>query len=423
MDELSFALAIELQLRDVEEALSTRKGKGRLGDAVTSSDEVAFNDYREHLLSAARMLADERLAESLDRAVRSDGELLEELTKLELGDEGSRELAMQLSEEPVVVVPQEKSRNDMWRSMAVGTGVEMTDEAIEALEKRCQEWDLVDELQKKVDISSSRYLVLFWGIVWENLCMMLCGFNLFSSKSSKLMDSNAMWLQFATYIFLKPFEATHLQGKPQQSTAGPSYSGASTSKSGTKTSHFGTAHSGTTYKLSHQKSGARADCAICLESFFIEHTITAPCKHSYCFTDLKDIFTRACKDEQLFPPRCCKQELSIELALPLMSDDEAVEFLEKSQEYTCKDRTYCFQPSCSRFIPAENISRDVATCNDCYSRTCKLCKKEEHGSEDCPDDPSMKLTLETAAANGWQRCQQCHSLVERSHGCQHMTCR
>ncbi|KAH8152648.1 uncharacterized protein LAJ45_03489 [Morchella importuna] len=119
MDELSFALAIELQLRDVEEALSTRKGKGRLGDAVSSSDEVAFNDYREHLLSTARILADERLAESLDRAVRSDGGLLEELMKLELGDEGSRELAMQLSEEAVMVVPEEKSRNDMWRSMAV----------------------------------------------------------------------------------------------------------------------------------------------------------------------------------------------------------------------------------------------------------------------------------------------------------------
>lgn len=217
------------------------------------------------------------------------------------------------------------------------------------------------------------------------------------------------------------------RGKPQLSTAGPSYSKSGASKSGAKTFHSGTAHSGTTYsgastyKPSLRKS--RADCAICLESFSAEHTITAPCTHTYCFADLKDLFIRACKDEQLFPPRCCKQELSLELALPLLTDNEAVEFLEKSEEYTCKDRTYCFQPSCSRFIPTENISRDVATCNDCYSRTCKLCKKEEHDSEDCPDDPSMKLTLETAAANGWQRCQQCHSLVERSHGCQHMTCR
>ncbi|KAI5838828.1 hypothetical protein DFP73DRAFT_484934 [Morchella snyderi] len=340
MDELSFALAIQLQLSDVEEALSSRKGKGRLGDAVSSSDEVAFNDYREHLLATARMFADERLAESLDRAVRSDGGLLEELTKLELGDEGSRQLAMQLSEEP------------------------MTDEAIAELERRCQEWDLVDELEQKVDIPLSR-----------------C----------------------------------------------PSYSGSSNPKSGAKTPRSGTAHSGTTYSGANTyKPGLQkscANCAICLESFSAEHTITAPCTHSYCFTDLKDLFVRACKDEQLFPPRCCKKELSIELVLPLLTDNQVVEFLEKSEEYTCKDRTYCFQPSCSRFIPAQNISRDVATCMDCYSLTCKLCKKEEHDSEDCPEDPSMMLTLETAAAKGWQRCQQCHSLVERSHGCQHMTCR
>lgn len=165
-----------------------------------------------------------------------------------------------------------------------------------------------------------------------------------------------------------------------------------------------------------------ARCAICMDDFPKDKTVDATCAHTYCHACLKQLFTNACLDEQLFPPRCCRREIPVDIALPYLSNKEAEEFLDKTEEYTCDDRTYCFQPSCSKFISAENISCNVASCPRCYFATCTLCKKEEHIG-DCPDDPSMKLTLETAAANGWQRCQRCHSIVERSHGCQHMTCR
>lgn len=165
-------------------------------------------------------------------------------------------------------------------------------------------------------------------------------------------------------------------------------------------------------------------CAICLENFQDDQTVNAACahKHSYCHACMKQLFINACKDEELFPPRCCKQEIHIDIALPFLSNEQVEEFLDKTEEFTSKDRIYCFQPSCSKFISVDRISCGVGFCPNCFSETCTLCKKERH-SGDCPDDPSMKLTLETAAANGWQRCQKCHAIVELAHGCQHMTCR
>lgn len=163
-------------------------------------------------------------------------------------------------------------------------------------------------------------------------------------------------------------------------------------------------------------------CASCMEVFPKTEILNATCAHAYCHVCMKQLFKNACKDEQLFPPRCCRQEIPLDVALPFLSNEDAGEFLDKIEEFTCEDRTYCFQPSCSKFISANNIICGVGSCPNCYFATCTLCKKEYH-TGDCPEDPSMKLTLETAAANGWQRCQRCHAIVERSHGCQHMTCR
>lgn len=159
-----------------------------------------------------------------------------------------------------------------------------------------------------------------------------------------------------------------------------------------------------------------------MESFSKDLTLSALCNHVYCNDCMKQLFLNASKDEQLFPPRCCRREIPLEIALPLLSDEEASEFLDKTEEFTTNNRTYCFQLSCSRFISPTNIISNVGTCTSCLAETCTLCKKEEHDG-DCPDDPSLKLTLAIAAENGWQRCQKCHGIVELTYGCQHMTCR
>lgn len=141
MDYLSLQLAIALQLQDVEVAISTRKGKGKAGDAITSNDEVAFNDYRNYLEISAQILLDQRLARSFDRAVKTDADELMQITRMELGDESDRRLAFRLSGEPSTMMVE---KNNHLRPLAVGSGIEATDSDIELWAQKSLEWDMIE---------------------------------------------------------------------------------------------------------------------------------------------------------------------------------------------------------------------------------------------------------------------------------------
>lgn len=139
MDDLSLELAIALQLEDVGVVIAARKGKGRAGDAVTSNDEAAFNDYRRHLEISAQILLDQRLARSVDRAVRTDAGELMRVTRAELRDESDRELALRLSEDPATKLVK---NNSQWRPLAIGSGIEATDTDIAKWIQKSIEWDV-----------------------------------------------------------------------------------------------------------------------------------------------------------------------------------------------------------------------------------------------------------------------------------------
>lgn len=142
LDNLSLQLAIALQLQDIDVAIASRKGKGRAGDAITSNDEVAFQDYRRHLEMSAQILLDQRLARSFDRAVRTDADELMQLTRAELRDERDRELAFQLSEDPAEKLM--KKLNSRLRPFAIGSGVEATDAELESWVQKSIEWDIIE---------------------------------------------------------------------------------------------------------------------------------------------------------------------------------------------------------------------------------------------------------------------------------------
>lgn len=137
MDDLSFELAIALQLEDLAAITASRKGKGK----TISENEAAFNDYREHLEKTAQLLRDERLAQSIDEAVRADADELSRITRAELKDENDRELAFKLSEDPSITAV---NKDRKWRNMAVGSGIEATDASIKQWEEKCFEWDVLE---------------------------------------------------------------------------------------------------------------------------------------------------------------------------------------------------------------------------------------------------------------------------------------
>ncbi|KAH7356784.1 IBR finger domain protein [Rhexocercosporidium sp. MPI-PUGE-AT-0058] len=144
------------------------------------------------------------------------------------------------------------------------------------------------------------------------------------------------------------------------------------------------------------KGPTNRHCTACRETFPISKLSRVPCTHEYCRDCLQDLFHASITDDTLFPPLCCRQPITPTTSIRIYLTAFLVQQYEaKKIEFDTPDRTYCSDPLCSSFIRTEFIVEEGGTC---------------------------QLVLETARENEWQRCYNCHRLVELDTGCNHMTC-
>ena len=150
--------------------------------------------------------------------------------------------------------------------------------------------------------------------------------------------------------------------------------------------------------------------------------IETPCKHLYCYDCISRLFVDSLKDETLFPARCCKNPIPLDLIRHLLTDDiiRSIEF--KVVEHETTNRTYCAERGCAKFIPLKRIVDTTAFCTTCYHFTCTRCKAPMHAGE-CKNDGEMARFLRIAENSGWKRCYKCLAMVELGTGCNHITCR
>jgi hypothetical protein len=161
-------------------------------------------------------------------------------------------------------------------------------------------------------------------------------------------------------------------------------------------------------------------CTACQEYIRFFDTARVPCNHEYCRDCLQDLFHASMTDDSLFPPRCCRRPITTGSVRIFLTAELIKQYEQKKVEFDTPDRTYCSNPLCSAFIRSEAITNEQASCPDCGTTTCTLCKATSHGG-DCPADTALQQVLQTADENGWQRCYSCRRLVELDIGCNHMT--
>ncbi|KAG9235906.1 hypothetical protein BJ875DRAFT_421067 [Amylocarpus encephaloides] len=162
-------------------------------------------------------------------------------------------------------------------------------------------------------------------------------------------------------------------------------------------------------------------CTACQELIRFCDTARVPCNHEYCRDCLQDLYRASMTDDSLFPPRCCRQPITIGAVRIFLTVGLIAQYEQKKVEFDTPDRTYCSNALCSTFIHPKGIMNEQATCPDCSTITCTLCKATSHGG-DCPADTALQQVLQTADENGWQRCYSCRRLVELDVGCNHITC-
>lgn len=103
------------------------------------------------------------------------------------------------------------------------------------------------------------------------------------------------------------------------------------------------AHSRTAASASASSSRAPipgTECASCFEK--CEPTLFMDfCRHAFCHDCTRQMFLRATKDEELYPPRCCGHIVTPGIAMRVLDYAELRSFSEKAMEYSAKDRVYC----------------------------------------------------------------------------------
>ncbi|EPE24671.1 RING/U-box [Glarea lozoyensis ATCC 20868] len=162
-------------------------------------------------------------------------------------------------------------------------------------------------------------------------------------------------------------------------------------------------------------------CCVCYEDIPTYDVVDLSCEDHYCRDCLQQLFSHSFKDLTLFPPRCCKNELTPEIVGLLLTSDLIREFEERKLEYDTTDKIYCANSTCSAFLKKEHIdtTSNAAFCPACWTETCTLCKSPAHEGL-CPEDETTKMILALAEKNHWKQCSSCKAMVEISFGCNHM---
>src|ERR1700753_2667308 len=107
------------------------------------------------------------------------------------------------------------------------------------------------------------------------------------------------------------------------------------------------------------------ECSVCNDKFQAYEITCAPCGHNYCNGCMRAFILRGCRDEGLFPPRCCRQEIPLKSVANLLSADDMDTFRSAQTEFSTQDRTYCSTLDCGVFIPPTRIEADRACCGKC----------------------------------------------------------
>jgi hypothetical protein len=154
--------------------------------------------------------------------------------------------------------------------------------------------------------------------------------------------------------------------------------------------------------------------------------LQVPCGHFYDEKCLVALIQKASQDESIFPPRCCKKNIPQESFLAFLPRDIRMKFTKSAAEFSTRprDRVYCSNPVCSEFLSGNRSSAvQSIECSQCFRSTCSSCREVAHpGVPMCK--PGTASTFQVLVEEKkWQRCPECHAIIELAQGCYHITCR
>jgi IBR domain, a half RING-finger domain len=184
----------------------------------------------------------------------------------------------------------------------------------------------------------------------------------------------------------------------------------------------------------NDKTGGNISCAVCWVE--PDEPWSPSCGHIYCLSCLE----RQCSqtsDSIQFPIQClgdqghCNHVFEIEeleRALPTNVFDKLLESsFDKYVRQNPDKLKFCPTPDCSQIYRVFTESGEFS-CPTCHQFTCTSCGTSSHEGLTCSEHKEWSAAgiidfQKWMDENAFKPCPQCDTLIEKSDGCNHMTCR
>ncbi|KAJ7184679.1 hypothetical protein C8R46DRAFT_1343710 [Mycena filopes] len=207
--------------------------------------------------------------------------------------------------------------------------------------------------------------------------------------------------------------------------------------------------SGATLSADRNGGGASAGidttCPVCFCD--VEDPVRLNCGHAYC-RDCIQLYLRQAQDSGFSPRKCVAEVISSEgatstpcgLSIPypiirslLTSAEEdfllRASFLAHINQHPA-DFRYCPSADCEmvyRPSTTQAASDSAIQCPSCLIHICRTCNVENHDGITCAEHQDnlsggLAALARWRAENGVKQCPNCHADIEKTGGCNHMTC-
>lgn len=174
----------------------------------------------------------------------------------------------------------------------------------------------------------------------------------------------------------------------------------------------------------------RSVCPVCFTEASVPTILT--CGHTWCTSCLESYLVSAVENKA-FPLTClggdasCNERISVTLAKKILSGEDFASLCDASFWSYVHARTdefhHCPTPDCAQVYRVVS-GGVILQCPSCLVRICSGCHTEAHDGLTCEerDKAEDKLYYEWAATHDVKNCPGCKTPIERSEGCNHMTC-
>ncbi|KAF9529016.1 hypothetical protein CPB83DRAFT_790938 [Crepidotus variabilis] len=185
-----------------------------------------------------------------------------------------------------------------------------------------------------------------------------------------------------------------------------------------------------------QGTGDRDSCPVCTDEPTNPEQLG--CGHTYCAGCLKHFLSSAA-DTKTFPLVCvgndatCNTPLSIPFIRRFMQPQAFQHLIDVTFTYYLEQHPqelkYCTTPDC-RQVYRRQQSAQTARCPSCFKTICSSCDDDVHDNMSCEETRLIRNPAEQERRNtelmnqsGYKQCPRCSLWIEKTEGCNHMTCR